>query len=708
VKDAQSEIIEVRKYLAVVKDRNISDEERQISLRKLRSEYPFYFKNLTDEQILLGQTTDAQEKLMTALEKRKEVERKTSLNVENKQRLIDLEKEIELTQKQLSEASKKVKQAEELSFAELSRGKLLDRALNNQAEAQTRLNELNNEKNAITDKVIKNDSEIFKLKKETIALEYQEQQQSSSQRERFRAEEDYLKSDYELRKRRLEVVRDMADEITQDEERSYEDRLNAQSVFYDSSIKLAEIAQVEEKRVLEFETKNELAELAFRLNKGEISQKDYAKTVEGIKYDSANKQKLIELNYLEAINQANIETVNKLKGLWNELTLQRNINAIDAQELRELQELEKILNSIDFSNLAPNDASIQKIEMAMDRINELLQESSDESQKLRLEEQEANLLAQIKELEFQGEYGEKKLQLENELTQNRKEQAQLRIDIARDEAQKEAEAFKEMVRFKKEMSNQLYQSLKDLGNQLFENTINRYDREIEKSNEYYDTLIENSEKGSEQEKRLIEEKEQAEEELRKRQIQAQRRQAVFNKILAIGEITVETAKNITKAFPNPALMALAATLGITQTGVVLATPLPQYKDGRKGGPAEKAVVGDGYVNEFIEKPDGRIYVTPNKPTLVDLGAGDIVHKDTNELMQSKPAIMRASIMASLANQSNQLKAFDYYLGKELKGLPDKVEKSIEKGFKKAKNQIYVKMPDIDIEHLNYKNRGFNA
>ena len=645
---------------------------------------------------------------MTALEKRKEVERKTSLNVENKQRLIDLEKEIELTQKQLSEASKKVKQAEELSFAELSRGKLLDRALNNQAEAQTRLNELNNEKNAITDKVIKNDSEIFKLKKETIALEYQEQQQSSSQRERFRAEEDYLKSDYELRKRRLEVVRDMADEITQDEERSYEDRLNAQSVFYDSSIKLAEIAQVEEKRVLEFETKNELAELAFRLNKGEISQKDYAKTVEGIKYDSANKQKLIELNYLEAINQANIETVNKLKGLWNELTLQRNINAIDAQELRELQELEKILNSIDFSNLAPNDASIQKIEMAMDRINELLQESSDESQKLRLEEQEANLLAQIKELEFQGEYGEKKLQLENELTQNRKEQAQLRIDIARDEAQKEAEAFKEMVRFKKEMSNQLYQSLKDLGNQLFENTINRYDREIEKSNEYYDTLIENSEKGSEQEKRLIEEKEQAEEELRKRQIQAQRRQAVFNKILAIGEITVETAKNITKAFPNPALMALAATLGITQTGVVLATPLPQYKDGRKGGPAEKAVVGDGYVNEFIEKPDGRIYVTPNKPTLVDLGAGDIVHKDTNELMQSKPAIMRASIMASLANQSNQLKAFDYYLGKELKGLPDKVEKSIEKGFKKAKNQIYVKMPDIDIEHLNYKNRGFNA
>jgi len=373
-----------------------------------------------------------------------------------------------------------------------------------------------------------------------------------------------------------------------------------------------------------------------------------------------------------------------------------------------LQELEKILNSIDFSILAPNEASVQKVENAMSRINELLQESSDEAQKLRLEEQEANLLTQINDLVLQGEYGEKKLQLENELTQNRKEQAQLRIDIAREETEKEKQAFEEMVRFKKEMSNQLYQSLKELGNQLFENTINRYDREIEKSNQYYDTLIENSEKGSEQEKRLIEEKEKAEEDLRKRQVQAQRRQAIFNKILAVGEIAVETAKNITKAFPNPVLMALAAGLGVAQTAVVLATPLPQYKDGRKGGPAEKAVVGDGYVNEFIEKPDGRIYITPNKPTLVDLGAGDIVHKDTNELMQSKPAIMRASIMASLTNQSNQLKAFDYYLGKELKGLPDKVEKSIEKGFKKAKNQIYVKMPDIDIEHFNYRNRGFNA
>ena len=72
-KDAQTDIIELRKYLAVVKDRSIADDLRQVALKKLRADYPYYFKNLTDEQILTGKTSEAVKQLTKDLEKRKEV-----------------------------------------------------------------------------------------------------------------------------------------------------------------------------------------------------------------------------------------------------------------------------------------------------------------------------------------------------------------------------------------------------------------------------------------------------------------------------------------------------------------------------------------------------------------------------------------------------------------------------------------------------------
>jgi hypothetical protein len=65
-------------------------------------------------------------------------------------------------------------------------------------------------------------------------------------------------------------------------------------------------------------------------------------------------------------------------------------------------------------------------------------------------------------------------------------------------------------------------------------------------------------------------------------------------------------------------------------------------------------------------------------------------------------------MASFASQANQAKAFDYYMLQELKGLSGKIEKGIEKGFKKSSVKVYANMPKIDIEHLMYKNKGFNA
>jgi len=165
-KDAQSDIIELKKYLAVVSDRKLSDEERNIALKKLKQEYPFYFKNLTDEQILLGQTKKAQDALNIALEKRKQVEKATEINVANKQRLIDLEKEVDLQETILKRAK--------MPKVNLTTGLKQTDPLEISIE-QRKLNSLLETRKSYYNTIIKNDSLIIRLKKETIGLEYQDE-----------------------------------------------------------------------------------------------------------------------------------------------------------------------------------------------------------------------------------------------------------------------------------------------------------------------------------------------------------------------------------------------------------------------------------------------------------------------------------------------------------------------------------------------------
>lgn len=178
-KDAQTEIIELQKYLAVVKDEKLSMEQRQIALKALRTQYPFYFKNLKDAEILLGNSAKAEKELTIALEKRKEVEKKTELNVANRQKLIDLNAELD-AQKKLEVQAQKLFNIEnakpiiaDRATAQANRQKLV-RAEENLNSAKSKSIAIQKDIDAITKQTIKNDTDIIRLKKETIALEYQE------------------------------------------------------------------------------------------------------------------------------------------------------------------------------------------------------------------------------------------------------------------------------------------------------------------------------------------------------------------------------------------------------------------------------------------------------------------------------------------------------------------------------------------------------
>lgn len=126
-------------------------------------------------------------------------------------------------------------------------------------------------------------------------------------------------------------------------------------------------------------------------------------------------------------------------------------------------------------------------------------------------------------------------------------------------------------------------------------------------------------------------------ELKQRQLDQQK--ARFEKARAVAEIIQSTSIAVVNALTQvktlgPGAIALAAligAIGAVQIARTLAQPIPRYAEGTEGHPGGLAVVGDGGRAEGIQLPDGSIYKSPSKDTVVDLPKGTKVYKDYSNM-----------------------------------------------------------------------------
>lgn len=135
------------------------------------------------------------------------------------------------------------------------------------------------------------------------------------------------------------------------------------------------------------------------------------------------------------------------------------------------------------------------------------------------------------------------------------------------------------------------------------------------------------------------------EELEKKKAKLKEKQAKFDKLNSIAQVGISTAlaiMNMMESAPWPvniAMAAVAGAMGAVQLATIIATPLPKYAKGtshHKGGPA---IVGDGGIPEVITY-GGNAWITPDKPTLVDLPVGAAVIPDVSNLDESELAVAR--------------------------------------------------------------------
>lgn len=115
-KESVAERVEVEKYVRVMRNRNLTDNERLIALEKLRSQFPAYFKDLSNEEMLNGNIRKNLADLNLALERRASLTRATEANVLNKQRLLDLQEELRLTEKKLEVDRKSFEESKKLGI----------------------------------------------------------------------------------------------------------------------------------------------------------------------------------------------------------------------------------------------------------------------------------------------------------------------------------------------------------------------------------------------------------------------------------------------------------------------------------------------------------------------------------------------------------------------------------------------------------------
>ena len=302
------------------------------------------------------------------------------------------------------------------------------------------------------------------------------------------------------------------------------------------------------------------------------------------------------------------------------------------------------------------------------------------------------------------------LSLEKKLYEAKARLSELGLEKFKDGEDKKVMTAKEKAELTLEIAMEVTGELSNLASAFSEAKIQKIDDEISKNNEYYDKQIELAGNDERQKDALQKERDKKNEALEKKKRAAQHKQAVFDKAINIAMISMATALAVIKAYTEGdpytkvARSIIAGVVGAIQLAAAIATPIPKYKMGRKGGPAEVAIVGDGGIPEVVSRPDGSgARITPNQPTLTFLQQDDVVHKSMADFHQYK----RNVILKGFYKEKELASNFHLIDNNQNSNpeLLDELRRTTE-AIKKLKTNVQV-INKIDFDYENYRRSNIN-
>ena len=256
----------------------------------------------------------------------------------------------------------------------------------------------------------------------------------------------------------------------------------------------------------------------------------------------------------------------------------------------------------------------------------------------------------------------------------------------------------------------------DLAGSIYDAKIARIDNEIQAEQDKYSVLFALAQGDAEQTRYLQIQQERDREILEKKKRKLLKKQAIFEKANALISIAVNTAIAISKAAAQTGVGFVVTTpmllgLGALQAATVLAQPIPQFAEGgvmKEDGPA---LVGDGGKQEVIRTPDGKVSLTPNTDTVMNLPKGTEIFSSVEKFNQDNPSDMSnmlhsASLLASISLNQKNLEGM--MVGQ--KELDQRLLDAMllnTKAVKNSKSNTFVKTQKIDIAHELWKSKLLN-
>ncbi len=641
VKNAQDEAVKLDILYRAAVNLNKPMGERKKAVEELKKQYPSYFKNMSDENILAGKAADSYQRLSNAILASAKARAVQDRLVELAKQKLDLEEQLADLESKREKAEAR-KQREEATLAKIptSAGEGYDFQARLVSIAQSKVESLDEEIGSLLNQLYQVDKASRDMASSINIGDVTFNPHSAN-----KASDDLAQYIENLRNK----MADLSVSLIKDEhernlaaiEKEYKDQIVVIKGYSEEENKLREMLVQERMQKIAKENEEYAKKLAEAEEKRIEEKKKY--TDEMLRLEEEQSSLRIAATSTGYRELENIITANYAKGLMSRKEYDEAMRELEKQAANEQLQIqidatEKMIEIAEASGVV----SKQQIEMLRESIKAMEAEIGS-----------INADDQVKKAEEQQDITRRNFEALKGYSSALK-------DLASDIDSPFAGIFDGMDKGFSIMSDKISGVWKELTDgEKMERTTEMwasmvsgigemissiYDRQIEaveaeqeaneKAGEEEISRIEAlEEKGAitteeaEARKRAAEDKTaQKNAELEKKKAALRTKQAKFEKATSIAEAAIQIAGGILQTikqlgFPAaiPMIAALGA-MGAIQLATIIATPIPKYAKGTDSHKGGLAVVGDGGVSETIVTDKGA-YITPSVPTLVDIPKG---------------------------------------------------------------------------------------
>lgn len=677
ISDSVKERTELDLLYKATQDNKRSMKERIAAVNELQSKYPSYFGNMTKEEILAGKAATSYINLKNAIIATAQARAAEETLVENDKKILEYEKQRNslLTDryqadKEINRLQKQVEAVESMLGKKADAERSIINDLTKQADKATgKINALNRNINLLKER----NKGIISSIDITALVNDPGKNDKAYEESKKKAEEyaEYIKKITEdLAKSRIDLIADGRKKEIAEVSKEHEDRIKEIKGNSEKEIELrknletlkgkaiAEINDKYDKELLEIEKanlENRLASIGDNSNEELDKRLNLQIQLNNMMRDAeindaeknGNDVVAIRMKYMKRENDLIMQNLEERFGMIESNT----DRMIDRQETSALEEANVLKRQYANGEISKEDYEKQLydigVKYAKARLETLMKEVEAEmalldpnSEKYQdLEDRLANLQAQINGITYDDATKKRE-----EWIDKFKEGLSGMNSAARDALGETAGIFEGLsdimvgvaedgkLSFENmaQAVGKIVSGITSLMTDIYDARIENIEKEQEANDEAYDKEIERIEsleengaistEEAEARKRAAEDKTAAKNaELEKKKAALQEKQAKWDKANSIVQAGIATALAITIALPDLVLAALVGAMGAAQIAVIAAQPIPKYAKGTKDHPGGLAIVGDGGKKEGIITDNG-LFVTPDKPTLVNLPA----------------------------------------------------------------------------------------